>query len=124
MTAVKLLHSPTSPYARKVRVLALERGIELPVEAINPLADPPPLIAASPPGKVPVLVLDDGATVYDSRVICAYLEAQAGRPPPSISDQVEHALAESMLDCALPLVMERRRPSESQGTRNVNVYSA
>ena len=55
---MKLLASPTSPYARKLRVVAHELGLALPVEDTAPMTDPAALLAANPLGKVPALVLD------------------------------------------------------------------
>ena len=110
---MKLLCTLTSPYARKVRVLARERGLDLPLQITDPHAGDAQLIAASPTGKVPVLLLDDGQAVYDSRVISDYLEIQVGRSLPPLAEMVRAALAESILDAAVTLVMERRRdPSE------------
>ena len=70
---MKLLASLTSPYARKLRILAQELKINLPVVETNPMADGADLLAANPLGKVPALVLDDGLTLVDSPVIAAFL---------------------------------------------------
>jgi glutathione S-transferase len=70
---MKLLASLTSPYARKLRVLAHELKINLPLVETNPMADGADLLAANPLGKVPALVLDDGLTIVDSPVIAAFL---------------------------------------------------
>jgi len=110
---MKLLCSLTSPYARKVRMLALERGIDLPLEIVDVFADPLEFLQISPQGKVPVLLLNNGQAVYDSRVICEYLDVEVGSTRLSIEAMVREALAESMVDASLPVVLERRRP-ESQ----------
>ena len=62
-----LYYSPTSPYARKVRIVALEKDVadRITVHALNPLEDPPALLAANPLAKVPCLLLDDG-TFHDA----------------------------------------------------------
>ncbi|MEI6417821.1 MAG: glutathione S-transferase N-terminal domain-containing protein [Sphingomonadales bacterium] len=70
---MKLLASLTSPYARKLRILAQELKVNLPVVETNPMADGDELLAANPLGKVPALVLDDGLTIVDSPVIAAFL---------------------------------------------------
>src|SRR3546814_3872063 len=81
-----LLYSPTSPYARKVRVLIRECGLSerIDEQIALPLDDPAALLAATPLGKVQALRLDDGTVLFDSRVICAWLaaqgRAQAGSP--------------------------------------------
>ncbi|PIQ36446.1 MAG: glutathione S-transferase [Lysobacterales bacterium CG17_big_fil_post_rev_8_21_14_2_50_64_11] len=111
-----LWYSPTSPYARKVRVLIRECGLR---ERVNeqvalPLDDPAVLLAANPLGKVPALRLDDGTVLYDSRVICAWLAAQGAAVSPDSAywqTQRRAALAEGVIDASVALVMEGRRPS-------------
>ena len=75
---MKLHFSPTSPYVRKVRVFAMEIGIhdrlELVTADISPISPNPNLTADNPLGKIPTLVLDDGSILFDSRVICEYLD--------------------------------------------------
>ncbi|EAR52901.1 Glutathione S-transferase [Oceanicola granulosus HTCC2516] len=78
---MQLVMSAASPFVRTVRVLAREAGLaerieEVPV-ATTPLASAPEALAANPLGKIPALVRPDGPTLYDSRVICRYLDAQA-----------------------------------------------
>lgn len=73
---MRLLASQTSPYARKLRVLAAELGLEMPLVETAPMEDGAALLAVNPLGKVPVLMTDDGP-VFDSPVIAAYLMAQA-----------------------------------------------
>ena len=73
---MKLLSATPSPYARKVRIALIEKGIafELMTELPwNPYTAAPKF---NPLGKIPVLVLDDGRVVHDSKVIVEYLEAQ------------------------------------------------
>src|SRR5690606_317649 len=72
----------TSPYARKVRIAALEKGLgdRITLHALDPLQDPPELLAANPLAKVPCLLLDDGTVLVDSPVICEYLDSLAPRP--------------------------------------------
>ena len=75
---MKLHFATASPYVRKVRVLAIETGladsIELAKVAITPVGPDADLCADNPIGKIPTLVRDDGAALYDSRVICEYLD--------------------------------------------------
>lgn len=79
---MKLLHAPTSPFVRKVMVVALETGladrIEIVFNAASPLQRDPALTGLNPLGKIPALVLDDGTVLYDSAVICEYLADLAG----------------------------------------------
>lgn len=78
---MKLYTSPPSPFVRKVRVLAHELGLadRLVLEdvALSPVAPDAALIAKNPLGKIPALELDDGTTLFDSRVICEYLASIA-----------------------------------------------
>jgi glutathione S-transferase len=73
---MKLYYSATSPFVRKCLVSALELGlerIELVPAAPHPVNRDRALIAHNPLGKVPTLIADDGTVLYDSRVICEYL---------------------------------------------------
>ena len=75
---MKLYHSPTSPYVRKVMVTALEKGLDSRIEKINMGASPikreTALTSKNPLGKVPCLLTDDGQALFDSAVICAYID--------------------------------------------------
>ncbi len=71
---MKLLYTKRSPYARKVRVVALEKGIQLDLIDEDLANKSDRLKQANPIAKVPTLILDDGSTVYDSKVIVQYLE--------------------------------------------------
>ena len=79
---MQLFHSPTSPYARKCRVVARERDLMADLEevACNPMEDPAALHASNPLGKVPCLVLDDGMAIFDSPVIAEYLDGLGNAP--------------------------------------------
>ena len=72
---MKLRYSPTSPFVRKVVVLAKELGIENKIELQRTNTTDPELSAQNPLGKVPSLLLDDGSSLYDSPVICAYIDS-------------------------------------------------
>jgi glutathione S-transferase len=76
---VKLYFSPNSPYARKARIIIHELGLSARVEtiAISLPADAK-FRAVNPLGKIPALVLDDGSVIYDSPVICEYLDELGG----------------------------------------------
>ena len=77
---LKLRNSATSPYVRKVRVLLLETGLEDRVELIDthvtPTTPNAELNVDNPIGKVPVLLTENGMALYDSPVICEYLDSQ------------------------------------------------
>jgi glutathione S-transferase len=114
---MKLLYSPASPYARKVLVLAHETGqagaITVEAATPSPTAGAPDIARHNPLGKVPALILDDGTCLYDSRVICEYLDArsQGARLFPAGEARwdalVRQALADGLLDAALSARYER-----------------
>jgi glutathione S-transferase len=107
---VKLLASLTSPYARKLRVIAHELGLDLPLVETTPMGEPAALLAANPLGKVPALVLDDSSAIIDSPVIAAFLLASVpsqGLLPVFGHDHWQarstEALADGVLDAAIIL---------------------
>ncbi len=79
---MKLFYNPASPFVRKVLITAIECGLEDRVQkhplALTPVNANDDLNTQNPLGKIPALVLDDGSTLYDSRVICEYLNSLAG----------------------------------------------
>ena len=79
---MKLLSNPASPFARKVRVAAHELGladeIELVQIVLTPIQPSTVLNEVNPVGKIPALLLDDGTSLHDSRVIVEYLDHRAG----------------------------------------------
>jgi glutathione S-transferase len=107
---MRLLGSLTSPYVRKLRVLAAELDIDLPFAEISPMHDGAELLAANPLGKVPSLVLDDGTAIVDSPVIAAWLLAQAPHNALLAAEGAAHwagrtteAIADGILDAAIVL---------------------
>jgi glutathione S-transferase len=118
---LKLIASKTSPYARKVRVALAEKKIEYQmVESSGAPADNP-LHAWNPLGKLPVLILDDGTHLFDSRVIVEYIDlvSPVSRliPEPArqrIAVKKWEALADGICDAAALIVNERRRPANQQ----------
>jgi glutathione S-transferase len=129
---MKLIYSPTSPYARKVRVVAAEcghRDIEYVVE--NPLAEDSELATLNPLGKVPALVLDDGDVLIDSPVICEFLDYFNRTPtlvPPSGRERFrvlrDQALGDGILDAAVGIVMESRREESQRSAWWIERWSA
>lgn len=114
---MKLLYSPASPYARKVLVLAHETGqaseIEVVTAATSPVAGAPDVAPHNPLGKVPALILDNGTCLFDSRVICEYLDmrSEGARLFPEGAERwdalTRQALADGILDAALVTRYER-----------------
>ncbi|MEY4984550.1 MAG: hypothetical protein RIR62_2816 [Pseudomonadota bacterium] len=119
---MRLYHSPTSPYVRKVMVLLHETGlldrVTLVTGSGTPVDPSNAPLEANPLGKVPALERDDGPALYDSRVICRYLDdlAGAGLYPagPRLWDTLTlEATADGILDAALLMVYESRiRPED------------
>lgn len=108
---MKLFFSPTSPYARKVLVFAMEAGIDDKIDRAqtNPFEDES-LREKNPLGKVPALISRDGMVLFDSGVICDYLDTQHGgrRLIPQEGEArwrvlTHHALAQGMIDAAVNL---------------------
>lgn len=114
---MQLIYSATSPYARKVRMLVIEKGLTDRVEVVvaNPLQDPPELLAANPLAKVPALIVEPGFTLFDSPLLCAYLDSVAEpRLIPEAGPERwrvlrREALADGITDAAVSSVMEGRR---------------
>ncbi len=109
---MKLYHSTTSPYVRKVMVAAIELGLTDRIEQVparvSPIVRTNPVIADNPLGKLPTLIADDGMILFDSRVIAEHLDALAGggrlipaAGPARWQALTEQALADGMLDAAL-----------------------
>ncbi|MCU4118689.1 glutathione S-transferase N-terminal domain-containing protein [Variovorax sp. N23] len=117
-----LLSSPPSPFGRKVRIAIDVLGMADRIAVLTADTSNPddPVRRHNPLGKIPTLLLDDGETLFDSRVIVEYLDALDGRSllipaagPERIGVLREQALADGILDAALLQVYERRyRPAE------------
>lgn len=71
---MKLYHAAASPFARKVVACAIARGIEDLITLVPTTGESVELAAHNPLGKLPCLITDDGVTLFDSRVICAFLD--------------------------------------------------
>jgi glutathione S-transferase len=123
MSAMKLRYSPTSPYVRKVTVTALETGLDdrierIPTNVFLPTTD---IAKDNPLGKVPALITEGGETLYDSPVICEYLDSlHDGRklfPPPGGARWTAlrlQALGDGILDAGVLRLLEGRRPETEQ----------
>ena len=120
---MKLRHSPTSPYVRKVMLLLHETGLAERVTLVpasgTPIDPDAGVVAANPIGKIPALERPDGPTLFDSRVICRYLDTlHEGRPlypaaPALWTTLTLEALAEGALDAAILCVYETRLRPEA-----------
>ena len=74
LSPMKLIGSFTSPYVRKVRIVFLEKKVDIDLELENVWAADTKIALNNPLGKVPCLLLDDGEVLYDSRVIAEYAD--------------------------------------------------
>jgi glutathione S-transferase len=120
---MQLLSHPFSPYGRKVRIAIALKGVGDRIEVTqvdtNPL-DNPTIVKANPLGKIPALLIDGDTAIYDSHVICEYLDSLAPAPVLFPKGGVERmrtltlgALADGIMDAALLMVYEKRfRPED------------
>jgi len=118
---LKLIATLTSPYARKVRIALAEKKIEYALVEHSPWVPGNAVAEVNPLGKIPVLILDDGTRVFDSRVIVEYLDAMSPVsrliPEPSrqrIAVKRWEALADGVCDAAAAIFLERKRPERQQ----------
>lgn len=117
---MKLYYSSTSPFVRKVNIFAIEAGLDKQVEWVktNPWQAEEGLTTENPLSKIPTLITDDEKVIYDSRVICEYLDSvHTGEK--LIPEQGEarwhvlrlQALADGILDAGILRFMEKKRES-------------
>lgn len=120
---MKLYHSPTSPYVRKVMVVLHETGqlqdVTLEATSGTPLAPAAGFVAKNPLTKVPALERPDGCTLYDSRVICRFLDARAKaglypQGPRGWETLTLEATGDGITDAALLMTYEARLRPEAQ----------
>jgi glutathione S-transferase len=122
---MKLHWSPRSPFVRKVMIVAHERGLIDRLTCLRTVAamttPHPELMRDNPLSKIPTLVLDDGTALYDSPVICEYLDALDGDPQLFPRDRDlrmralrRQALGDGFLDLLVLARNERLREQPSQ----------
>jgi glutathione S-transferase len=130
---MKLYVTTTSPYARIVRIVVLEKGLERRVEIIvaqTRTADSP-YYRINPSGRVPYLVRDDGIGLEESALICSYLDRLDGKPAFDLPQGEEawearrlEALARSMLDGVSVWGREIVRPAGEQSPTTIRHEAA
>ena len=120
---MRLFYAPPSAYSRKVRIVAFEKNLRADIEEVlcNPYENPALLLQANALGKIPALQLENGVTLYDSPVICEYLDSLNDRPrliPETGAARWDvlraQALADGLLDAAVLIAQEKRRPATEQ----------
>ncbi|MHB8883736.1 MAG: glutathione S-transferase family protein [Methylovirgula sp.] len=112
-----LRSSPPSPFGRKIKIAAALAGLREKIEVVMAdTTDPADVLRSQNPlGKIPVLILEDGTTLYDSRVILEYLDWLAGgnvlipaEPKARFAALTQAALADGILDAAILQIYEER----------------
>lgn len=119
---MKLLLAGPSPFVRKVRVLLHETDqlddVEMVHVTASPLGPDPELVAVNPTGKIPALIRKDGPAIYDSRVICRFLDDRARSnlyPASRLWETLTlEATADAMMDAAVLMVYEARFKDPAQ----------
>lgn len=118
---MKLITSLTSPFARKIRVLLLEKDIPCELVVDIPWNADTQVPHYNPLGKVPVLLTDSGRAIYDSPIIAEYLDTVVSTPlflPEDRRRAIEvkqlEALADGVIDACVTIFLERKRPPERQ----------
>jgi glutathione S-transferase len=120
---MKLYITVPSPFARKCRIVAREKGLIDRIEevAVDPSANAPELLATNPVVQVPTLIAEDGLPISDSPVICDYLDALGDGPRLLPADGPERlrvrrleTLGNQALEMGVKLVLEKRRPEHER----------
>jgi len=106
----KLFISARSPFARKVRILVLEKALPCEIAVIDLAARTPEFVAISPLGKVPVLRDEDGTVVFDSSVIAEYLEDRYPEPKSlgsGVHERLLHRAFNVSAEASITLFMDK-----------------
>jgi|CXWL01.1.fsa_nt_gi glutathione S-transferase len=121
---MKLLYTKRSPYARKVRIVALEKKIDLPLIDEDLTKKSQSLLDANPLGKIPSLILENGDSIFDSPVICQYLDGLNDTPTliPHFGKERLHvlrweAIGDGLTDVSLAAYREKlQHPNDFNAT--------
>lgn len=117
---MKLYYSPTSPFVRKVVITALAAGLDGQITrvATNPWLNPADLVHDNPLSKVPCLVTEDGLALFDSKVICEYLDSIGSGTIMPLAGPTrwkalrQQAIGDGLMDAAILRRMDLTRPVE------------
>ena len=124
---MKLYANPASPFVRKVQVFLHECGLTEQCEVVGAAGHPTDTgtmpIAVNPLGKLPTMERDDGAALYDSRVICQFIDQTAGAGlypvPPGLWDTLTlEATGDGIMDAAILMIYETRSRAEDKRDPN------
>ncbi len=116
---MKLFHAPASPFVRKVMACAIARGIDGQITLVAANGEAPDLVAVNPLGKIPCLVTEDGIALFDSRVICEFLDSVGDVIPlfpthgPRMRALRFQALGDGICDAAVLCRGESMRPKDA-----------
>lgn len=121
---MKLYITTPSPFARKVRIVAIEKGLSNRIEevVVDPYGNAPELLATNPVVQVPTLIAEDGLPLNDSPVICEYLDRLGSGddllPPSGSAEWLRvkriETLGNQALEMGVKLVLEKRRPENER----------
>ncbi len=121
----KIYYAPASPYSAKVRMVASLAGYTAESIVVATAEDPAELIASNPLGKVPALMTDDGQAVFDSPVICQFINQAAGASlyPKNAAKRLDvlqrEALADGICDCLIAYMYEIRLRPENMRIQSI-----
>jgi len=130
---MKLIYGIPSPYSRKARIAILEKGLGDHIRFIahNPFEEPEAVRAANPIGKVPALILEDGTTLFDSPVICEYVDCLSTDTllfPASGKERWRvlrwQALADGILDATYNISCEYRRDESRRSLTWIDLWAS
>ena len=118
---LQLISATPSPYARKVRIALAEKGIPFELVTEVPWNSTTATPQHNPLEKLPVLIFEDGSSVYESRYILEVIEAKWPEPPlvpaeiwPRLAARKVEVIADGICDASVLLFWERHRPADQQ----------
>jgi glutathione S-transferase len=122
---VKLMHGKVSPFVRKVMICAIEKGLDRQIEVVPAAVGQgkinEELLGLNPTGKIPTLITNEGQSIYDSLVICDYLDSLATEPrfvPTDASDRTSaltmNAVGDGLVVAGVLAMLERSKVAERQ----------
>ncbi|AMO54826.1 glutathione S-transferase [Endozoicomonas montiporae] len=115
---MKLFLNKTSPFARAVRILIIERSLEDKVELCwcDPWSDDAQLLDVNPAGRVPVLVTQSGTAISESLLIASYIESLTNEPLSGPQEKVMHlaGVGQGLMEASFSLVISRKYINEGQ----------
>lgn len=118
---MRIIGSTGSPFVRKARIVAAEKGLPLDLQKESPLPEDGAVVAANPLGKIPALVCEDGTVLVDSPLIAEYLDSLTPSPrllplagPERFAVRQWEAIADGVLDAAVLIRLETMMRAENE----------